>query len=158
MDYAMSDKGIHEDDKSLIVEQSRSSYHKPRSKIRLSQKQAAFVFEYLKTNDLKQAVLNAGYVTKWPLEQAKTLLSSQLVQETIKKSTLRVNPDTLVTFEEITNVLKDHLMCGDREISIRAAAELNKMRGFYAPTKAINMNLDLTLEAFETLDIKIEDC
>lgn len=144
------------DSKLLIVDDMPMKKIKPNPKYKLTSQQAMFVNEYIKHGHPEHAVLAAGYNPKNPLEQAKLLLSTPKVQRALKTLQVQLSPSDIVTFEDKLRVLRDHLFCSDREVSIRAASELNKMQGHYAPTKNINLNMDLTIEAFDQLGINIE--
>jgi len=105
------------------------------------------------TNDIRTALAKAEYKESHWKNQSGKLMRNPHVQAEIAKMREKVNSKAVVSVDWIINRLKEHAECDDKDVSIKAIAELNKMAGNYAPTKNINLNLDMTLETVEQLGI-----
>ena len=119
----------------------------------LNARQLLFVQFYAISHDLKGAIIKAGYSEKNWDSQSSKLMRHPVVLNEIKLLESKINNKASVTVDWIINKLKEHAECDDKDVSIKAIAELNKMAGNYAPTKNINLNLDMTLETVEQLGI-----
>lgn len=127
------------------------------NKNKLTPKQIVFVQEYARTANVDQAIRSAGYSNKRINQIRCVLLANKNIQMALERLQFHANRNVMISFEEKIAILVDHARCNDREISIRAVGELNKMQGHYAPTKNVNVNLDMTLESLEKLDIDLKD-
>ena len=120
----------------------------------LTPQQILFVQIYVVTGNIIEAIRGAKISVKNELAAGHRLLRNQLVIAEIAR--VRSHSDKLMTctFEQIVSKLLDHIECSDREISIRAIAELNRMKGFHAPAKTVNLNIDVTIETLDQLGIE----
>ena len=130
---------------------------KRNSQPKLTSKQAKFIAAYLLTRDLKQSVIDSYPGCKNPSNVGYQLLRKSHIKLAVDKLLTRAEDKQLVSYEQIINKLLEHMQSSDKDVSIRAISEINKMRGFYAPTKTINLNLDLTIDSFEQLNINLKD-
>jgi Terminase small subunit len=157
----MNKENTSNDNANLLIDdkisKKKRQQRQSKANVKLTSQQSMFISQYVKTANLEESAIYAGYSAKNAIGVGKQLLASSKVQRVLDSYRIQVSKTDIVSYEHVLNVLKSHLDCADREVSIRAASEINKMKGYYAPTKSVNLNLDLTVETFEQLDISLED-
>jgi hypothetical protein len=120
---------------------------------RLTAKECEFVRQYVFGMSIKDALQKAGYKTI-SQHQGELVLAKPIVKEAVEKMRARQEMRVDCSFETLVAKLMEHANNFDPDVSIKAIAELNKMKGNYAPTKSINVNIDLTLETMEELALE----
>ena len=135
------------------------------AKKHLNQKQIRFVQEYMKTNNVRQSAIKAGYGAKTASVQGSRLLSNVKVSAYINAINERLESDKIADIQEVMEYLtsvmrgekKDQLdldaSLGDRT---RAASELAKRLDVRA--KTVNVDCAVTIiDDIPEEELEIED-
>ena len=135
------------------------------AKKHLNQKQIRFVQEYMKTNNVRQSAIKAGYSAKTASVQGSRLLSNVKVSAYINAINERLESDKIADIQEVMEYLtsvmrgekKDQFdldaSLGDRT---RAASELAKRLDVRA--KTVNVDCAVTIiDDIPDEELEIED-
>ena len=135
------------------------------AKKHLSQKQIRFVQEYMKTNNVRQSAIKAGYSAKTASVQGSRLLSNVKVSAYINAINERLESDKIADIQEVMEYLtsvmrgekKDQFdldaSLGDRT---RAASELARRLDVRA--KTVNVDCAVTIiDDIPDEELEIED-
>ena len=135
------------------------------AKKHLNQKQIRFVQEYMKTNNVRQSAIKAGYSPKTASVQGSRLLSNVKVSAYINAINERLESDKIADIQEVMEYLtsvmrgekKDQFdldaSLGDRT---RAASELAKRLDVRA--KTVNVDCAVTIiDDIPEEELEIED-
>lgn len=118
----------------------------------LTPKQKAFVDQYLLCLNATQAVRISHPNAKYPDKVGSQYLTHTKIKDAIaeKRNKLVIHSEKkfIVTFEQIADRLWQIAKATpEDETAIKAIGELNKMYGHIAPTKQINQNVNVNIDA-----------
>ena len=134
------------------------------AKKHLNKRQIAFIQEYMKTNNITQSAIKAGYSPKTAAVQGCNLLKNIKVQNYIDAINERLESANIATIEEVMEYLTS-VMRGeqkdqyDMEVSIqdrtRAAGELARR----LDVKARNVHIEGAVTIIDDIpdDVEVED-
>ena len=134
------------------------------AKKHLNQRQIRFVQNYMKTNNITQSAIDAGYSPKTAHVQGCNLLKNIKIQEYINAINERIESDKIADIEEVMQYLTS-VMRGEKkdqfdlEASLsdrtRAAGELAKR----LDVRAKNINVECAVNIIDDIpdDVEIED-
>lgn len=125
-----------------------------------------FVHEYLKTDNMTQSAIKAGYSPKTAYSQASRLLKNNRVQDYIVAIRERLDSDKIADIEEVMEYLTS-VMRGEKKDQFdldpalsertKAASELAKR----LDVRAKNLNIECAVNIIDDIpdsdDIEIED-
>lgn len=123
-----------------------------------------FVHEYLKTDNMTQSAIKAGYSPKTAYSQASRLLKNNRVQDYIVAIRERLDSDKIADIEEVMEYLTS-VMRGEKKDQFdldpalsertKAASELAKR----LDVRAKNINVECAVNIIDDIpdDIEIED-
>ena len=118
-----------------------------------SVRQVRFVDEYLIDLNGTQAAIRAGYSPNGAKVTASRLLTKSNLRALLKRRQAETAARLQVTREDVVRGLLETIEMakeqGDAQAMIRAAAEINKMLGFYASEKA-----EVAFSGGEVVDLK----
>jgi phage terminase small subunit len=108
----------------------------------LSNKQAAFVREYVKDFNGKRAAIAAGYSAKTADVQACKMLIIPKIRDAVKKLTDKAESTSIATCEEVLESATEIMRTSDTEaMKLKAGENIAKMKGYNAPDKVdVNTN------------------
>jgi hypothetical protein len=124
----------------------------------LTIRQAKFLEHYLKHGNATEAYKQAGYKTKYADRACFILINNEPMKSHLeyyrnesKKITFEMKADLLwrIAQESIAPIHDDNgkvVKWGDKDVAIKAIAELNKMVGDYAPEKSQTVNVQADWE------------
>ena len=127
-----------------------------QAKLNLNQKQIRFVQEYMKTNNITQSAIKAGYSAKTATVQGSRLLTLVKVKDYVNAINERLESEKIADIQEVMEYLtavmrgevKDQF---DMEVSVqdrtRAAGELAKR----LDVKAKNVNIEGAIKIFNDI-------
>lgn len=127
-----------------------------QAKLNLNQKQVRFVQEYMKTNNITQSAIKAGYSAKTATVQGSRLLTLVKVKDYVNAINERLESEKIADIQEVMEYLtavmrgevKDQF---DMEVSVqdrtRAAGELAKR----LDVKAKNVNIEGAIKIFNDI-------
>ena len=130
----------------------------------LTKRQIDFVQEYMKTNNVRQSAIKAGYSAKTASVQGSRLLTNVKVSAYIQAITERLESDKIADIQEVMEYLTS-VMRGEKkdqfdlEASLsdrtRAAGELAKR----LDVRAKNINVECAVNIIDDIpdDVEIED-
>lgn len=130
----------------------------------LNQRQVRFVQEYMKTNNVRQSAVVAGYSPNTAQAQGSRLLSNVNVQAYIQAINERLDSDKIADIQEVMEYLTS-VMRGEKKDQFdldaalsertKAASELAKR----LDVRARNLNIDCALTIVDDIpdDVEIED-
>lgn len=134
------------------------------AKKHLTQRQLWFVQEYMKTNNITQSAIKAGYSPKTASVQGSRLLTTVKVANYIEAINERLESEKIADIQEVMEYLTS-VMRGEKKDQFdmdaslsdrtRAASELARR----LDVKAKNVNVDLAVTIIDDIpdDIEIED-
>lgn len=134
------------------------------AKKHLTQRQLWFVQEYMKTNNITQSAIKAGYSPKTASVQGSRLLKTVKVANYIEAINERLESEKIADIQEVMEYLTS-VMRGEKKDQFdmdaslsdrtRAASELARR----LDVKAKNVNVDLAVTIIDDIpdDIDIED-
>ena len=134
------------------------------AKKHLNKRQIDFVQEYMKTNNINQSAIKAGYSPKTAHVQGCNLLKNVKIQEYINAINERIESDKIADIEEVMQYLTS-VMRGEKkdqfdlEASLsdrtRAAGELAKR----LDVRAKNINVECAVNIIDDIpdDVEIEN-
>ena len=130
----------------------------------LTKRQIDFVQEYMKTNNVRQSAIKAGYSPKTASVQGSRLLTNVKVSAYIQAITERLESDKIADIEEVMQYLTS-VMRGEKKDQFdldpalsertRAASELARR----LDVRARNLNIECAVNIIDDIpdDIEIED-
>ena len=130
----------------------------------LNKRQIDFVQEYMKTNNVRQSAIKAGYSPKTASVQGSRLLSNVKVSAYINAITERLESDKIADIEEVMQYLTS-VMRGEKKDQFdldpalsertKAASELARR----LDVKARNLNIECAVNIIDDIpdDVEIED-
>ena len=130
----------------------------------LTKRQIDFVQEYMKTNNVRQSAIKAGYSPKTASVQGSRLLSNVKVSAYINAITERLESDKIADIQEVMEYLTS-VMRGEKKDQFdldpslgertKAASELAKR----LDVKARNLNIECAVNIIDDIpdDMEIED-
>ena len=134
------------------------------AKKHLNKRQIDFVQEYMKTNNVRQSAIKAGYSPKTASVQGSRLLSNVKVSAYINAITERLESDKIADIQEVMEYLTS-VMRGEKKDQFdldpalsertKAASELAKR----LDVKARNLNIECAVNIIDDIpdDTEIED-
>ena len=134
------------------------------AKKHLTKRQIDFVQEYMKTNNVRQSAIKAGYSPKTASVQGSRLLTNVKVSAYINAINERLESDKIADIEEVMQYLTS-VMRGEKKDQFdmdaslsdrtRAAGELAKR----LDVRAKNLNIECAVNIIDDIpdDIEIED-
>lgn len=134
------------------------------AKKHLTQRQLWFVQEYMKTNNITQSAIKAGYSPKTASVQGSRLLTTVKVANYIEAINERLESEKIADIQEVMEYLTS-VMRGEKKDQFdldaslsertKAASELARR----LDVKAKNVNVDLAVTIIDDIpdDIEIED-
>ena len=134
------------------------------AKKHLNKRQIDFVQEYMKTSNINQSAIKAGYSPKTAAVQGSRLLKNVKVSEYIHAITERLESDKIADIEEVMQYLTS-VMRGEKKDQFdldpalsertKAASELAKR----LDVKARNLNIECAVNIIDDIpdDTEIED-
>ena len=136
------------------------------AKKHLTQRQLWFVQEYMKTNNITQSAIKAGYSPKTASVQGSRLLTNVKVSAYIQAITERLESDKIADIQEVMEYLTS-VMRGEKKDQFdldpalsertKAASELAKR----LDVRARNLNIECAVNIIDDIpdsdDIEIED-
>lgn len=105
----------------------------------LTKKQRKFVNEYADTGNGSLAVREAGYEVSTD-ESARAIASQNLTKESIQGELRKLGFDANNAKRVISEILNDETI--EPKDRIKAAENVFKVEGSYAPDKSVNINID----------------
>ena len=130
----------------------------------LTKRQIDFVQEYMKTNNVRQSAIKAGYSPKTASVQGSRLLTNVKVSAYIQAITERLESDKIADIQEVMEYLTS-VMRGEKKDQFdldpslsertKAAGELAKR----LDVRARNLNIECAVNIIDDIpdDIEIED-
>ena len=130
----------------------------------LTKRQIDFVQEYMKTNNVRQSAIKAGYSAKTASVQGSRLLTNVKVSAYIQAITERLESDKIADIQEVMEYLTS-VMRGEKKDQFdlepalsertKAASELAKR----LDVRARNLNIECAVNIIDDIpdDIEIED-
>lgn len=130
----------------------------------LNPRYIVFVQEYLKTNNMTQSAITAGYSPKTAYSQASRLLKNNRVQDYIVAIRERLDSDKIADIQEVMEYLTS-VMRGEKKDQFdldpalsertKAASELAKR----LDVRAKNINVECAVNIIDDIpdDVEIED-
>lgn len=130
----------------------------------LNQRQARFVQEYMKTNNIYQSALKAGYSPKTAQSQGSRLLCNVKIRNYIDAINERLESDKIADIQEVMEYLTS-VMRGEKKDQFdldpalsertKAASELAKR----LDVRARNLNIDCAVNIIDNIpeDVEIID-
>ena len=130
----------------------------------LTKRQIDFVQEYMKTNNVRQSAIKAGYSPKTARSQGSRLLCNVNIRNYIDAITERLESDKIADIQEVMEYLTS-VMRGEKKDQFdmdaslsdrtRAAGELAKR----LDVRARNLNIECAVNIIDDIpdDIEIED-
>ena len=130
----------------------------------LNKRQIDFVQEYMKTNNVRQSAIKAGYSPKTASVQGSRLLTNVKVSAYIQAINERLESDKIADIQEVMEYLKS-VMRGEKKDQFdldpalsertKAASELAKR----LDVKARNLNIECAVNIIDDIpdDTEIED-
>ena len=130
----------------------------------LTKRQIDFVQEYMKTNNVRQSAIKAGYSPRTASVQGSRLLTNVKVSAYIQAITERLESDKIADIEEVMQYLTS-VMRGEKKDQFdldpalsertRAASELARR----LDVRARNLNIECAVNIIDDIpdDIEIED-
>ena len=134
------------------------------AKKHLTKRQIDFVQEYMKTNNVRQSAIKAGYSPKTASVQGSRLLTNVKVSAYIQAITERLESDKIADIQEVMEYLTS-VMRGEKKDQFdldpalsertKAASELAKR----LDVRARNLNIECAVNIIDDMpdDIEIED-
>ena len=136
------------------------------AKKNLTKRQIDFVQEYMKTNNVRQSAIKAGYSPKTASVQGSRLLTNVKVSAYIQAITERLESDKIADIQEVMEYLTS-VMRGEKKDQFdldpalsertKAASELAKR----LDVRARNLNIECAVNIIDDIpdsdDIEIED-
>ena len=134
------------------------------AKKHLNKRQIDFVQEYMKTNNINQSAIKAGYSPKTAYSQASRLLKNNRVQDYIVAIRERLDSDKIADIQEVMEYLTS-VMRGEKKDQFdldpalsertKAASELAKR----LDVRARNLNIDCAVNIIDDIpeDVEIID-
>ena len=134
------------------------------AKKHLNKRQIDFVQEYMKTNNVRQSAIKAGYSPKTASVQGSRLLTNVKVSAYIQAITERLESDKIADIQEVMEYLTS-VMRGEKKDQFdldpalsertKAASELAKR----LDVRARNLNIECAVNIIDDIpdDIEIED-
>ena len=134
------------------------------AKKHLNKRQIDFVQEYMKTNNVRQSAIKAGYSAKTASVQGSRLLTNVKVSAYIQAITERLESDKIADIQEVMEYLTS-VMRGEKKDQFdldpalsertKAASELAKR----LDVRARNLNIECAVNIIDDIpdDIEIED-
>ena len=136
------------------------------AKKHLNKRQIDFVQEYMKTNNVRQSAIKAGYSPKTASVQGSRLLTNVKVSSYIQAITERLESDKIADIEEVMQYLTS-VMRGEKKDQFdldpalsertKAASELARR----LDVRARNLNIECAVNIIDDIpdpdDIEIED-
>ena len=134
------------------------------AKKHLNKRQIDFVQEYMKTNNINQSAIKAGYSSKTASVQGSRLLSNVKVSAYINAINERLESDKIADIEEVMQYLTS-VMRGEKKDQFdldpslsertKAASELARR----LDVKARNLNIECAVNIIDDIpdDVEIED-
>ena len=134
------------------------------AKKHLNKRQIDFVQEYMKTNNINQSAIKAGYSPKTARSQGSRLLSNVNIRNYIDAINERIESDKIADIEEVMQYLTS-VMRGEKKDQFdldaalsertKAASELAKR----LDVRARNLQIDCALTIVDDIpdDVEIED-
>lgn len=127
-----------------------------QAKLNLNQKQIRFVQEYMKTNNITQSAIKAGYSAKTATVQGSRLLTLVKIKDYMNAINERLESEKIADIQEVmeylTSVMRGEVKDQfDMEVSVqdrtRAAGELAKR----LDVKAKNVNIEGAIKIFNDI-------
>ena len=134
------------------------------AKKHLNKRQIDFVQEYMKTNNVRQSAIKAGYSPKTASVQGSRLLTNVKVSAYIQAITERLESDKIADIQEVMEYLTS-VMRGEKKDQFDldpALSERTKAAGELAKrldVRARNLNIECAVNIIDDIpdDIEIED-
>lgn len=135
-----------------------------REAVLLNAREQLFINYYLSSQNASNAVIKAGYKTKYPNKYAYLLLNKPKVKSMIEQTKAQIdknrreldNEIDIPTFKDIALSLKAIVDNAKKDSNkIAAIRELNAMLGFLAPTKSIHANIQLDVNKVQEMTNKL---
>lgn len=113
----------------------------------LNPKQQRFIDCYIENGgNATQALIQAGYTTRWPDRAAHILMKKPYIKRKLEEVREKMDSQIEATFVWKVRKLKKIVdTTTDEEIAIKAIAELNAMQGHYAPQKKMTVTADVDI-------------
>lgn len=132
---------------------------RPNSRLNLNERQTKFVYLIAKMGmPQRQAVLHAGYNTKYPDNLANTMIKNPTIWAAIQSERERFAKDNAMTKKKVLDGLLESVelakQVADPHALTGAWREIGKMCGFYEPVKHridVNVTGNVTMERLKTL-------
>ena len=122
----------------------------------LTPKQQAFVNEYLKDRNGKQAAIRAGYSPKTANEQASRLLTNVNVADAVKSKSKKIADKAEITAEWVLKELKKQYQSAsdsdEKQYALKALELMGKHTGVGAFKDKLELSGSLTLTHEQMLD------
>lgn len=113
-------------------------------------RQQRFIEHYIANGNATQALIAAGYKTKWPQVYCNELLKKPYMQAELAKTRAAMTENAKWTIEYKLDALytgiAEYMRCGEYDKAAKLIEVTNKMQGHNAPDKSINTNTTLTHE------------
>lgn len=130
----------------------------------LNPRYIVFVQEYLKTNNMTQSAITAGYSPKTAYSQASRLLKNNRVQDYILAIRERLDSDKIADIQEVMEYLTS-VMRGEKKDQFDldpALSERTKAAGELAKrldVRAKNLNIECAVNIIDDIpdDVEVED-
>ena len=134
------------------------------AKKHLNKRQIDFVQEYMKTNNVRQSAIKAGYSPKTASVQGSRLLTNVKVSAYIQAITERLESDKIADIQEVMEYLTS-VMRGEKKAQFDldpALSERTKAAGELAKrldVRARNLNIECAVNIIDDIpdDTEIED-
>ena len=113
------------------------------AKKNLTQMQKLFCEEYVKTGEIKQSALNAGYSKDFACSKACKLLEKPLVKDYIKLLNKKTDKNNIMSIEEIQRFWTQTIQNEDESLPnrLRASDLLTRSQGGFIDKKEVDANL-----------------
>ena len=131
------------------------------AKKHLNKRQIDFVQEYMKTNNVRQSAIKAGYSPKTAYSQASRLLKNNRVQDYIVAIRERLDSDKIADIQEVMEYLTS-VMRGEKKDQFdldpalsertKAASELAKR----LDVRARNLNIECAVNIIDDIPEDVE--
>ena len=127
----------------------------------MTNKQQAFVNEYIIDSNGTRAAIAAGYSAKTAAVKASTLLNEPEIKEALAEIQKQSEQRTQITVDMIINQLWDESLglCQDTNSKSRVAAltEIAKIRGYHVDKKELSGSLGISMIAQAMIELDEEN-
>lgn len=119
----------------------------------MNRKQEKFAEEYIKTNNIRQASINAGYSPN----HGQKLMQNKEIKEYIEKSMEEVKKDKVATREDILAFWSE-IMENKKEHTINRLKASSMLGNAYGLNKPIEMESNIKIEILGADGADIDEC